>query len=80
MDLAIGAKQVFVMMTLFDKEGRPKLVPQCTYPLTGLACVSWVHTEFAVIDVGPDGAILRDIFGVSVDELRNRLDVQLAVR
>ena len=40
MDLAIGARQVYVMMTLFARDGTPKLVPACTYPLTGLACVS----------------------------------------
>ncbi len=55
MDLAIGAKQVFVMMTLFDKKGRSKLVPACTYPLTGVGCVSRIYTDVAVIDVGPDG-------------------------
>jgi 3-oxoadipate CoA-transferase, beta subunit len=77
MDLAIGAKQVFVMMTLFDKQGRPKLVPECTYPLTGLRCVSRVYTDLAVIDVGPDGASIRETFGVTADELRKRLDIRL---
>jgi 3-oxoadipate CoA-transferase beta subunit len=47
MDLAIGAKAVFVMMSLFGKDGRPKLVPQCTYPLTGLGCVTRVYTDHA---------------------------------
>jgi 3-oxoadipate CoA-transferase beta subunit len=75
MDLAIGAKQVFVMMTLFDKRGRPKLVPKCTYPLTGVGCVSRVYTDLAVIDVGPAGARLRETFGVTVEELRQRLDL-----
>ncbi|UIJ34910.1 3-oxoacid CoA-transferase subunit B [Allobranchiibius sp. GilTou73] len=79
MDLAIGARQVFVLMSLFDKQGRPKLVPQCTQPLTGLACVSRVYTELAVFDVGPDGAVVRDTFGITVDELRERLDVPLAM-
>ncbi|MBO1765941.1 3-oxoacid CoA-transferase subunit B [Allobranchiibius sp. GilTou38] len=78
MDLAIGARQVFVLMSLFDKQGRPKLVPQCTQPLTGLACVSRVYTELAVFDVGPGGAVVRDTFGITVDELRERLDVPLA--
>jgi 3-oxoadipate CoA-transferase, beta subunit len=77
MDLAIGAKQVFVMMTLFDKQGRPKLVPTCTYPLTGVGCVSRVYTDVAVFDVGPDGAVVRETFGVEVDELRERLGVPL---
>jgi 3-oxoadipate CoA-transferase beta subunit len=77
MDLAIGAKQVFVMMKLFDKQGRPKLVPECTYPLTGLRCVSRVYTDVAVIDVGPDGATVRETFGVTVDELRKQLDITL---
>ncbi len=80
MDLAIGAKQVFVMMTLFDKQGRPKLVPQCTYPLTGVACVSRVYTDVAVFDVGPEGAVVRETFGIEIDELRERLDVPLTLR
>src|SRR3569833_1495799 len=55
MDLAIGAKQVFVMMRLFAKDGSPKLVPACTYPLTGRACVSRVYTDVAVFLITPDG-------------------------
>lgn len=77
MDLAIGAKQVFVLMTLLDKQGRPKLVPECTYPVTALGCVSRVYTDHAVFDVGPAGAVVRDTFGVSVDELRGWLDMPL---
>jgi 3-oxoadipate CoA-transferase beta subunit len=77
MDLAIGARQVFVLMTLFDKQGRPKLVPECTYPLTALSCVSRVYTDHAVFDVGPAGTVVRETFGVTVDELRARLDVPL---
>jgi len=77
MDLAIGARHVFVMMTLFDKMGRPKLVPECTYPLTGVGCVSRVYTDVAVIDVGPDGARLRETFGTSPRELHEQLGVPL---
>ncbi|MBC7632418.1 3-oxoacid CoA-transferase subunit B [Aeromicrobium sp.] len=77
MDLAIGAKDVFVMMNLFAKDGSPKLVPTCTYPLTGLACVSRVYTEVATFLVGPDGVTVVETFGTSVDELSARLDVAL---
>ena len=77
MDLAIGAKQVFVMMTLFDKQGRAKLVPECTYPLTGVRCVSRVYTDVAVFDVGPDGVTVRETFGMDLEELRERLEVPL---
>jgi 3-oxoadipate CoA-transferase beta subunit len=77
MDLAIGAKQVFVMMTLFAKDGTPKLVPSCTYPLTGLGCVSRVYTDLATFEVGPDGARVTETFGISLAELTERLDVPL---
>ncbi|MBI4943645.1 MAG: 3-oxoacid CoA-transferase subunit B [Actinobacteria bacterium] len=73
MDLATGARQVFVMMTLFAKDGTSKLVPSCTYPLTGLACVSRLYTDQAVFDLGPDGAVLRETFGCSARELVERL-------
>ena len=77
MDLAIGAKRVLVMMTLFARDGSPKLVPSCTYPLTGLACVNRVYTDHAVFELGPDGAEVIETFGISYDELRARLDVRL---
>ena len=73
MDLAIGARQVFVMMTMFAKDGSPKLVPSCTYPLTGLGCVDRVYTELGVVDLGPDGAVLRETYGIDPDELLERL-------
>jgi 3-oxoadipate CoA-transferase beta subunit len=77
MDLAIGAKKVFVMMTLLAKDGTPKLVPECTYPLTGVGCVDRVYTDLAIFDVGPAGARLVETFGVTADELAGRLDVPL---
>ncbi len=55
MDLAIGARQTFVMMELLTRKGESKLVAECSYPLTGLACVSRVYTDLAVIDVTPAG-------------------------
>ncbi|WP_313959958.1 3-oxoacid CoA-transferase subunit B [Mycobacterium deserti] len=77
MDLAIGAKDVFVMMSLFTRDGTPKLVPQCTYPLTGLACVSRVYTELATFAVGADGIRVIATYGVSFAELQERLDPTL---
>lgn len=77
MDLALGAKQTFVMMTLFTRDGTPKLVPRCTLPLTGVACVTSVYTDLAVFDIEQRGVVVRDTFGISVDELSDRLDVEL---
>ena len=77
MDLAIGAKQVFVMMTLFAKDGSPKLVEACTYPLTGLACVTRLYTDLATFELGPDGARLLTTYGVEPGELAERLDLDL---
>ncbi|GLZ11710.1 3-oxoadipate CoA-transferase subunit B [Actinomadura sp. NBRC 104425] len=77
MDLAIGAKNVYVMMKLFTKSGAPKLVPQCTYPLTGVGCVSRVYTEVAAFELRPDGVHVLETYGTTVDELRSRLDVEL---
>jgi len=77
MDLAIGAKQVFVMMTLFTKTGEPKLVPTCTYPLTGVSCVSRVYTDCATFDLTRDGVVVRDTYGIDFDDLQSRLSVPL---
>ena len=73
MDLAIGAKQVFVVMTLFTKDGAPKLVPTCTYPLTGLSCVDRIYTDLAVFDITPSGVKIRQCFGCTPDALVRRL-------
>jgi 3-oxoadipate CoA-transferase beta subunit len=80
MDLAAGAKQVFVMMTLFTRSGEPKLVPACRYPLTGVGCVDRVYTDHATFDITGDGVVVRESYGVTVDELRARLAVPLLTR
>jgi 3-oxoadipate CoA-transferase beta subunit len=77
MDLAIGAKQTFVMMDLLTRDGTPKLVPACSYPLTGLACVSRVYTDLAVFVLGPEGVVVRDLFGLDFAQLTDLLDVPL---
>jgi 3-oxoadipate CoA-transferase, beta subunit len=77
MDLAIGAKNTYVMMTLFAKDGSAKLVPACTYPLTGLACVSRVYTGHATFEITKDGVTVLETFGMTVDQLANRLAVPL---
>src|SRR6476661_4428158 len=78
MDLAIGAKSVFVMMNLFAKDGTAKIVPTCTYPLTGLRCVRRVYTEHAVFDIDSDAVRVRDTFGISVADLRARMAIELS--
>ncbi|WP_036167756.1 CoA transferase subunit B [Massilia sp. 9096] len=71
MDLAIGAKQVFVMMEHQTKTGESKIVEQCTYPLTGVKCVSRIYTDMAVLDVTPAGLRVREIApGLTFDELQ----------
>jgi 3-oxoadipate CoA-transferase beta subunit len=78
MDLAIGAKQLFVMMDLLTKQGESKLVTACSYPLTGLACVSRVYTDFAVFDVSSHGFAVRELFGDNtVDELSTLIALDL---
>jgi len=77
MDLAIGAKSVFVMMTLFAKDGSAKLVEKCSYPLTGVGCVDRVYTDQATFLLTPDGVVVRETFGISFDELAGRMPVKL---
>ena len=61
MDLATGARKTWIMMEHNTKAGDAKLVPACTYPLTGLACVSRVYTELAVLDITPQGVAVREM-------------------
>lgn len=63
MDLAIGAKSVYVMTDLLTKTGESKLVAACSYPLTGVGCVTRVYTDHAIFDVTPEGFRVRESFG-----------------
>jgi 3-oxoadipate CoA-transferase beta subunit len=78
MDLAIGARRTWVMMEHTTKTGQPKIVDRCTYPLTGLACVSRIYTDMAVIDLTPAGARVIDMVdGIDFEELQARTGVLL---
>ncbi len=78
MDLAIGAKKTFVMMEHLTKKGESKLVAACTYPLTGIACVSRIYTDLAVIDVTPAGLkVVQTFNGLGFDELQKLSGVPL---
>lgn len=79
MDLAVGAKDVFVMMELLTKEGQSKLVKQCTYPLTGLGCVSRIYTDIAVFQIEPGGVVrvVDDVSGAGEQELRRLTGLDL---
>jgi 3-oxoadipate CoA-transferase, beta subunit len=71
MDLAIGAKKTYVMMEHLTKTGQSKIVSACSYPLTGIGCVSRIYTDLAVIDVTPAGLKVVEMFGgVSFEELQ----------
>ncbi|MGO1319131.1 MAG: 3-oxoacid CoA-transferase subunit B [Galactobacter sp.] len=77
MDLAIGAKQTWVMMGLFTRAGESKLVEALTYPVTGLGCVTRVYTESAVFELGGEAVVVRSTHGISFEELAERLPVRL---
>lgn len=77
MDLALGAKQTFVMMALLTRDGRPKLVPDCTMPLTGVGCVNRVYTDQAVFLIQSDEVVVRDLFGISFSDLQGLIEVPL---
>ncbi len=80
MDLAIGAKRVFVMMEHQTKSGESKIVERCSYPLTGVGCVARIYTDLATIDVTPDGLrVVSMADGLTLDELQALTGVPLAM-
>jgi 3-oxoadipate CoA-transferase beta subunit len=80
MDLAIGAKRVYVMMEHQTKKGESKIVTRCSYPVTGLACVNRIYTDLAVMDVTPEGLrVVEIVDGLSLAELTRLTGVPLAM-
>ncbi len=78
MDLAIGAKNVFVMMDLLTKKGESKIVKKCTYPLTGIGCVKRIYTDHGAFEVTPAGLKVLDMApGLSFEELQTLCGVDL---
>jgi 3-oxoadipate CoA-transferase beta subunit len=78
MDLAAGAKRVFILTDHFARDGAPKIVERCTLPLTGLACVNRIYTDLAVIDVVEDGlSVLEFIEDISFEELQAKTGAKI---
>jgi len=81
MDIAAGAKTLIVCMEHTTKEGAPKIVKQCTYPLTGLNCVDAIVTDLSVIDVKQEGLVLREVApGWTAAEVQKLTGAELIVR
>ena len=80
MDLAIGAKQTWVMMDLLTKKGDSKIVKTCTYPLTGIGCVKRIYTELATLACTPDGLKLIDkVEGLAHAELERLIGLPIGI-
>lgn len=77
MDLARGAREVWVLTDLLAKDGTPKVVERCSYPLTGAGCVTRVYTDRAVLEVTPDGLAVRELFDTTLPELEELLHLPL---
>ena len=81
MDLAIGAKQTWVMMDLLTKQGQSKLVAKCSYPLTGIGCVKRVYTDLATLACSPSGLRVIDMVpGLSLEALSQLIGLPLALQ
>jgi 3-oxoadipate CoA-transferase beta subunit len=79
MDLAVGAKETWVMMDLLTKKGDSKLVSACSYPLTGVACVSRIYSDLATLACGPQGLTLIDMVeGLDVQTLSSMIDLPIS--
>ena len=80
MDLAVGARQTWVMMDLLTKKGESKVVAQCSYPLTGIACVKRIYSELATLECTPQGLKLIDkVDGLEHAELERLIGLPIAV-
>ncbi|AKJ03864.1 MAG TPA: CoA transferase subunit B [Archangium sp.] len=80
MDLAVGAKRVFVTMEHVNKEGKPKILKKCSLPITGLKCINHIVTEYALIDVTPQGLVLRELApGVTVEQVQAITEPKLKI-
>ena len=79
MDLAVGAKQTWVMMDLLTKKGESKIVAACSYPLTGIGCVKRIYTDLATLECGPDGLRVIDLVdGLTREALQDLIQLPLA--
>lgn len=73
MDLAVGAEDTYVMMDLFTKKGDPKLLAECTFPLTGVGCVSRIYADRGVFLLDESGVVkVRELHGITFEELQER--------
>ncbi len=81
MDIAAGSRKLIICMEHNTKEGLPKVVKKLTYPLTGLACVTTIITDLAVIDVTPQGLVLREVAaGWTPEEVQRHTEAHLIMR
>ncbi|AGC45428.1 3-oxoacid CoA-transferase subunit B [Myxococcus stipitatus DSM 14675] len=80
MDLAVGAKRIYVAMEHANKEGQPKILKKCSLPLTGIKCVHHIVTDHAYIDVTPEGLVLRELApGVTVELVQKLTEPKLKI-
>jgi 3-oxoadipate CoA-transferase, beta subunit len=80
MDLAVGAKEVRILVEHTTKDGRPRIRKQCGYPLTAARCVSRIYTNLAVLDVKPEGLVVREMVeGLAFEALQARTEARLVL-